>query len=103
MRDSVALAHGRPTRGCAAEPSWVWLHSGGAQLMLAQASDPIDPQQQAVLFYVYVDDAEAFRSKLLESGVRWAHHASLLRTEGRVPRDRPRWVCSDDQPRMSAH
>ena len=53
----------------AAQPSWVWLKSGGAQLMLAQASDPIDPQQQAILFYVYCDDVAGLRSKLLESGV----------------------------------
>ena len=51
------------------EPVWVWLHSGGAQLMLAQASEPIDPKQQAVLFYVYCQDVAAFRSRLLESGV----------------------------------
>lgn len=53
----------------ASEPSWVWLQSGGAHLMLAQASDPIDPQQQAILFYVYCDDVAAFRSKLFGSGV----------------------------------
>jgi hypothetical protein len=53
----------------AAEPSWVWLKSGGAHLMLAQASDPIDPRQQAILFYVYCDDVAAIRGKLLESGV----------------------------------
>jgi Glyoxalase/Bleomycin resistance protein/Dioxygenase superfamily len=53
----------------ATEPSWVWLRSGGAHLMLAQASDPIDPQQQAILFYVYCEDVAAFRDKLLESGL----------------------------------
>jgi hypothetical protein len=53
----------------AAEPSWVWLKCGGAHLMLAQATDPIDPQQQAILFYVYCDDVAGFRSRLLESGV----------------------------------
>jgi hypothetical protein len=51
-----------------AEPVWVWLKSGGAHLMLAKASEPIDPQEQAVLFYLYCDDV-AVRSKLLESGV----------------------------------
>jgi catechol 2,3-dioxygenase-like lactoylglutathione lyase family enzyme len=53
----------------ATEPSWVWLRSGGAHLMLAQASDPIDPQQQAILFYVYCEDVAAFRDKLLENGL----------------------------------
>ena len=52
-----------------AEPVWVWLKSDGAHLMLAKASEPIDPQEQAVLFYLYCDDVAAFRSKLLESGV----------------------------------
>jgi hypothetical protein len=51
------------------EPVWAWLRSDGAQLMLAQASDPIDPKQQAVLFYLYCEDVAAFRSMLLESGV----------------------------------
>jgi hypothetical protein len=51
------------------EPTWAWLTSGGAQLMLARASEPVDPQAQAVLFYAYCDDVAAFRSKLLESGI----------------------------------
>ena len=37
--------------------------------MLAQASEPIVPQAQAVLFYLYCDDMAAFRGKLLESGI----------------------------------
>ena len=53
----------------AEDPVWVWLKSGGAHLMLARATAPVDPEQQAVLFYVYCDDVAAFRSKLLESGV----------------------------------
>jgi hypothetical protein len=52
------------------EPSWAWIRTdGGAQLMLAQASDPIDPGQQAILFYVYCDDAASFRDKLVGAGV----------------------------------
>jgi uncharacterized glyoxalase superfamily protein PhnB len=53
----------------AKEPTWVWLRSGGAQLMLARASEPVDPQAQAVLFYVYCDDVQGLRSRLLEAGV----------------------------------
>src|SRR5712691_1351240 len=34
------------------EPVWAWLTAGGAQLMLAQATEPVDPGKQAVLFYV---------------------------------------------------
>ena len=52
------------------EPVWAWLRTdGGAQLMLARASDPVDPAQQAILFYVYCDDVEGFRARLLEAGV----------------------------------
>lgn len=53
----------------AAEPSWVWLKSGGAHLMLTKASDLVDPNEQAIIFYVYCDDVAAFRNSLVESGV----------------------------------
>jgi catechol 2,3-dioxygenase-like lactoylglutathione lyase family enzyme len=53
----------------AAEPSWAWLQSGGAHLMLARASEPVDPSQQAVLFYLYCDDVPAFRRALQDAGV----------------------------------
>jgi uncharacterized glyoxalase superfamily protein PhnB len=53
----------------ASEPTWVWLRSGGAHLMLAQTSEPLDRPERAVLFYLYCDDVAAFRSKLLEAGV----------------------------------
>ena len=56
------------TPGGGVDPVWAWLHSGGAHLMLAQAREPVDPSQQAVLFYVYCEDVAAFRSKLLEAG-----------------------------------
>ena len=51
------------------EPSWAWLRSGGAQLMLARASDPVVAEQQAVLFYVYCDDVNGLRGRLLDAGV----------------------------------
>lgn len=51
------------------EPVWAWLHSGGAQMMLAQATPPIESKEQAVLFYLYCDDVAAFRDRLLEAGV----------------------------------
>ena len=35
---------------------WAMLRRDGAQLMLAAASGPIDPAQQAVLFYLYTPD-----------------------------------------------
>jgi catechol 2,3-dioxygenase-like lactoylglutathione lyase family enzyme len=51
------------------EPVWAWLKCGGAQLMLALATEPIDPREQAILFYVYCEDVSAFRSQLLASDV----------------------------------
>lgn len=42
---------------------------GGAELMLARASGPIDADQQAVLFYMYASDAKALRTHLLASGL----------------------------------
>jgi hypothetical protein len=51
------------------EPVWAWLKSGGAHLMLAQAEEAVDPEKQAVLFYVYCADVAEFRSLLEEAGV----------------------------------
>jgi hypothetical protein len=51
------------------ELSWAWLESGDARLMLTRASEPVEPSQQAVLFYLYCEDAPAFRSELLGRGV----------------------------------
>lgn len=51
------------------EPVWAWLRAGGAQLMVAQAEEPIDPARQAVPFYLYCDDVVAFREGLVEAGI----------------------------------
>jgi hypothetical protein len=53
------------------ELRWAWLssHKGG-DLMLARASGPIDAEQQAVLFYIYVDDMEQTRDALVQAGVQ---------------------------------
>jgi catechol 2,3-dioxygenase-like lactoylglutathione lyase family enzyme len=51
------------------EPAWAWLKSGIAQLMLAKASEPVIPSQQAVLFYLYVEDVAAKREELRAGGV----------------------------------
>jgi catechol 2,3-dioxygenase-like lactoylglutathione lyase family enzyme len=52
------------------EPSWAYLTSGRAQLMVAKASEPVVPEQQAVLFYVYCEDVAALRDRLLGEGVK---------------------------------
>jgi catechol 2,3-dioxygenase-like lactoylglutathione lyase family enzyme len=48
------------------KPSWAWLQSGDAQLMLAATSDPI-PAKHTVLFYVYTEDVTAARGSLIEA------------------------------------
>ena len=53
----------------AAEPSWAWLQSGAARLMVARATAPVIPSQQAVLFYVYCDDVKAMRTSLEAAGI----------------------------------
>jgi catechol 2,3-dioxygenase-like lactoylglutathione lyase family enzyme len=53
----------------ATKPSWAWLQSGDAQLMLALASEPVVASQQAVLFYVYVDDVATARASLNDAGL----------------------------------
>jgi catechol 2,3-dioxygenase-like lactoylglutathione lyase family enzyme len=51
------------------EPVWAWLTSEGAQLMLAKASEPVDPEKQAVLFYLYSSELDPYRDRLIEAGV----------------------------------
>ena len=51
------------------DPTWAWLETGEARLMLALASEPVIADQQAVLFYLYVDDVAAARSALEHAGV----------------------------------
>src|SRR5215208_3682816 len=54
----------------ATKPSWAWLQSGDAQLMLAAASEPnVVTGKHAVLFYVYTDDVAAARASLVEAGL----------------------------------
>ncbi|MCU1245586.1 MAG: hypothetical protein JWN02_1496 [Acidobacteria bacterium] len=51
------------------KPSWGWLQSGPSQLMVALADEPVVPSQQAILFYLYVDDVAAKRAELQGEGV----------------------------------
>ena len=48
---------------------WAGLEHREARLMLARASEPIDPAQQAILFYLYSDDLAALRRHLISHGV----------------------------------
>ena len=51
-------------------PVWAWLASENAELMVGQASGPVDAGQQAVLFYLYYDDIQQTRVALVELGHR---------------------------------
>ena len=51
------------------KPTWAWLASGDAQLMLAAASHPVIAEQQRVLFYIYTDDVPTARESLIEAGL----------------------------------
>jgi predicted enzyme related to lactoylglutathione lyase len=62
----VASTH---TPDSGAEPVWAWLRSNDAHLMLARATDPIMPEQQAVLFYLYVPDVVGLRQRLIDTGI----------------------------------
>lgn len=49
--------------------AWAWLERGSVQLMLARASAPVIPDQQAVLFYVYFTDVAATKLALEAAGI----------------------------------
>jgi catechol 2,3-dioxygenase-like lactoylglutathione lyase family enzyme len=51
------------------EPVWAWLESGDAVLMVAKADEPVVASQQAVLFYLYVEDVQAKHAELTAAGV----------------------------------
>ena len=48
--------------------AWAALESGGAEVMF-ERSDPIDPERQGVLFYLYSHDLAALRDQLLAAGI----------------------------------
>lgn len=48
---------------------WAFLVAGKAELMVAGAGEPIVPEQQAILLYMYCRDVAALRGKLLAAGV----------------------------------
>ncbi|MGH8003458.1 MAG: VOC family protein [Limisphaerales bacterium] len=51
------------------EPSWAWLKSGGAHLMVTRAGEPVDARAQSVIFYIYCEDVPSFRGELQKNGV----------------------------------
>jgi catechol 2,3-dioxygenase-like lactoylglutathione lyase family enzyme len=51
------------------KPSWAWLQSGDAQLMLA-AEPETAAAKHSVLFYVYTEDLAAARASLVEADLK---------------------------------
>lgn len=52
------------------ETKWAYLRSGGADLMLTLADEPVTPAAQGILFYVYVPGVAAFREQLAARGLK---------------------------------
>jgi catechol 2,3-dioxygenase-like lactoylglutathione lyase family enzyme len=50
-------------------PIWVWLHAGGANLMLHHSDEPVIASQQSIFFYLYVEDVATFRDTVTASGI----------------------------------
>ncbi len=49
-------------------PVWAWLESEKANLMVGLADGPIDAPQQAILFYLYVDNIKESHASVSELG-----------------------------------
>jgi len=50
------------------KPSWAWLRSGNAQLMLSATNKPT-ADKHTVLFYIYTEDVGSARASLIEAGL----------------------------------
>ena len=83
----------------ATKPTWAWLQSGDAQLMLAAASHPVVADQQRILFYLYTDDVPAARSSLIEAGLE----PEAITTPFYAPRGEFRLVDPDGYVLMITH
>jgi predicted enzyme related to lactoylglutathione lyase len=51
------------------ELDWATIGSDRAKLMLARASAPVIPDQQATLFYLYSEDLAALRDRVRDAGI----------------------------------
>jgi catechol 2,3-dioxygenase-like lactoylglutathione lyase family enzyme len=81
------------------KPSWAWLQSGEAQLMLAAASHPVIADQQRVLFYLYTDDVAAARESLIDASLS----PDKITTPFYAPRGEFRLVDPDGNVVMVTH
>lgn len=48
---------------------WAQLRCGEARLMVARAGEPVVPEQQAILFYLFTPDLAALREQLVDASV----------------------------------
>lgn len=83
----------------ATKPTWAWLYSGDAQLMLAAASESIIPDQQRVLFYIYTDEVADARQSHAEAGL----DPGPIETPFYAPRGEFRLVDPDGYVLMITH
>ena len=83
----------------ATRPTWAWLYSSGAQLMLAQQEEDEIADQKRVLFYVYTDDVAAARESLVEAGL----NPGSIETPFYAPRGEFRLVDPDGYVVMVTH
>ena len=81
------------------EPTWAWLESGGAHIMIAKASEQVVPEQQAVLFYLYADDVAETRDALAGAGL----NPGPIATPFYAPRGEFRLVDPDGYVLMVTH
>ena len=83
----------------ATKPTWAWLQSGDASLMLATASHPVVAEQQRVLFYVYTDDVASARDSLIAAGL----NPGTIATPFYAPRGEFKLVDPDGYTVMVTH
>ena len=57
------------THPSATKPTWAFMQSRGACIMLAKSSGKIDPEQQAAMVYLYCVDVPAKREELVQLGL----------------------------------
>jgi catechol 2,3-dioxygenase-like lactoylglutathione lyase family enzyme len=87
------------TAGDATKPTWAWLESGSAQLMLAAANEPIVPEQQRILFYLYTDDVAVAHTTLTQQRL----NPGEITTPFYAPRGEFRLVDPDGYVLMVTH
>jgi len=83
----------------ATKPTWAWLQSEDAALMLAAANEPIVPGQQRILFYVYTDDVQTAHASLTKAGLA----PGAITTPFYAPRGEFRLVDPDGYVLMLTH